>query len=254
MRRSSDPDRRSSSAARSTRAIRARGRRSPGELLRPLRSGRLQRKRPQALAHLVLDVARALDLGRDPRELQLGAVASPLELPEARRLLDEGAPILGLRGEHGVDLPLRDDRVHRAAEPDVGEQLDEIGAPHGRAVDEVLALAAADEPAQDRDLAEVELLAEAAVLVVEDELDLAVIGGRRDRHSREQDVVGLLGAQLRRRQRPRRPDDRVGDVRLPGAVRPDDDGDAGLEGHLDGVGERLEAAQLERAQVQRGRG
>ena len=86
-----------------------------------------------------------------------------LELAEPGRLLDEVAPVLRLRGEHGVDLPLRDDRVHRAAEPHVGEQLDEVGAAHGRLVDEVLALAAADEPAGDRDLAEVDLVAEAAV-------------------------------------------------------------------------------------------
>ena len=35
----------------------------------------------------------------------------------------------------------------------------------------------------------------------------------------EEDVVGLLGAQLVRAQRPRRPEDRVGDVRLARAVR-----------------------------------
>ena len=51
------------------------------------------------------------------------------------------------------------------------------------------------------------------------------------------------------RQRAGRPDDRVGDVRLAGAVRPDDDGDAGLELQLERVRERLEAAQAERAQV-----
>jgi hypothetical protein len=44
-------------------------------------------------------------------------------------------------------------------------------------------------------------------------------------------------------QRARRPDDRVGDVRLAGAVRSDDHGDAGLELQLEGVRERFEAAQ-----------
>ena len=250
LRRSSASARRSSSAPRSSGAIRARSATiSPRELLRALGRGRLQRQRAQPLAHLVLDVARPLDLRRDARELQLGAVPAPLELAEAGRLLDERAPILGPRGEDGVDLALRDDRVHRAAEPDVGEQLDEVGAPHRRAVDEVLPLAAAHEAALDRDLAEVELLAEAAVLVVEDELDLAVLGRRPVAAAGEEDVVGLLGAHLGRRQRARRPDDRVGDVRLPRAVRSDHDRDPGLEGHLDRVGERLEAAQLDAPQV-----
>ena len=219
------------------------------ELLGTLGGGRLQRQRTEPLADLVLDVARPLDLRRDPCELQLGAVPASLELPETCGLLDERPPVLGPRREDGVDLALRDDRVHRSTEPDVGEQLDEVGAPHGRAVDEVLALAAADEAALDRDLAEVELVAEAAVLVVEDELDLAVLGGRAIAAAGEEDVVGLLGAHLRRRQRARRPDDRVGHVRLPGAVRSDHDRDPGLEGHLDGVGERLEAAQLDAPQV-----
>ena len=53
-----------------------------------------------------------------------------------------------------------------ATEADVGEQLDEIGAPHRRAVDEVLALAAAVETAHERDLSERQF-GERAVLVVE---------------------------------------------------------------------------------------
>ena len=172
-----------------------------------------------------------------------------LELAEPGGLLDEVAPVLGLRGEHRVDLALGDDRVHRAAEADVGEQLDEVGAADGRLVDEVLALAAADEAARDRDLAEVDLVAEAAVLVVEDELDLAVIGRRAVRGAAEEHVVGLLGPQLGRRQRAGGPDDRVGDVRLARPVRADDDGHARLELELDRVDERLEAADLDRLEM-----
>ena len=102
------------------------------ELLGPLGRGRLQRERTQPLAHLGLDVAGALDLDSDPVQLQLGAMLPPLELAETGRLLDQLAPLLRLRGQHRLDLALADDRVHRAAEPDVGEQLDEIGAAHLR--------------------------------------------------------------------------------------------------------------------------
>ena len=223
------------------------------ELLGPLRGRCLERERPQALAHLVLDVLRALDLGGDAGQLQLGAVPAPLELPEPGGLLDERPAVGGLRREHGVDLPLADDRVHRPAESDVRQQLDEVGAAHGRAVDEVLTLSAAHEAAHDRDLAVVELVAEAAVLVVEDELDLAVIGRAAARGAAEEDVVGLLRPELRGRERAGRPDDRVGDVRLARAVRADDDGHARLEADLDRIGERLEAAQLDGAQVHRRR-
>ena len=224
----------------------------PPELLGALRGRGLERERPQALAHLLLDVAGALDLERDARELQLGAMPSALELPEPCRLLDERATILRPGREHLLDLPLADDRVHRRAEPDVREDLDEVGTPDRSPVDEVLTLGAAYEPPRDRDLREVEI-GPRAVLVVEDELDLAVRCGLPVAAPCEEHVVGLLGAQLGRRQRAGGPDDGVGDVRLAGAVRPDDDGDARLERDLERVGERLEAADAKRAQVHRGR-
>src|SRR5204863_9808667 len=108
------------------------------------------------------------------------------------------------------------------------------------------------EAARDRDLAEVELR-ELPVGVVEQELDLAPIGRGTIRGAGKQDVVGLLGAQLRGRQRARGPEQRVGDVRLPRSVWPHDHGDAALEADLDRIRERLEAAQLDRAQVHAGR-
>ena len=218
----------------------------PGNLLRELlgalgRRG-LQRERTQPLPHLCFDVARPLDLNRDPVQLQLRPVATLLELAEPRCLLHELAPLVRLGREHSFDLALADDGVHRAAEAHVGEQLDEVGAANLRLVDEVLALAAAMQPPGDRDLREVEL-AEAAALVVEDELDLAALRRRPALGPVEEHVVGLLGPQLGRGQGARRPDDRVGDVRLARAVRADDDGDARLELQLEGVRERLEAAQ-----------
>ena len=211
------------------------------ELLRPFGGRRLQRQRPQALPHLGLHVACALDLDPDPVQLQLGPVLPPLELAQARCLLDELAPLLRLRREHRLDLALADDRVHRAPEPDVGEQLDEIGAAHLRPIDEVLALATSVQSPGDRDLGEVELT-EVAALVVEDELDLTALGRGTALGAVEEDIVGLLRAQLGRRQRAGRPDDRVGDVRLARAVRSHDDGDPGLELQLQRVGKRLEAA------------
>ncbi len=218
------------------------------QLFGPLSRSRLERKRAQALLDLGLEVARPLDVLRHPGELQLGAVPAPLEAAEPGGLLDELAPLLGLRAENLLDAALADDRPHLAAEAHVREQLDEIRAPHRRPVDEVLPLPTALQAAHERDLGE-RNLGESAVLVVEEELDLAVVRRRPVLAAREQDVVGLLGAKLARRKASRSPEQRVGDVRLPGAVRPDDDGDALLEANLDRVGKRLEAAQLDRSQV-----
>jgi hypothetical protein len=107
------------------------------------------------------------------------------------------------------------------------------------------------EPPDDRDLGEVEL-GECAVLVVEKQLDLAVRGWRPGGRPGEEHVVGLLRPQLARREAAGGPDQRVGDVRLAGAVRPHHDRDAGLEADLDRVGKRLEAAELDRTHVHAG--
>jgi len=197
---------------------------------------------------LRLHVAGALDLGRHARELQLGPVPSPLEAPQTGRLLDQHPPFLRLARQDRLDAALRDDRAHRLAEADLGEQLDDVRAPDLRAVDEVLALSAAVQPANDRDLREIEL-GQRTVLVVEQQLDLAVVGRGSVGGPGEEHVVRLLGAELAGRERTGRPDQRVGDVRLARTVRPDDDGDARLEPDLDRVGERLEAAQLDCTQV-----
>ena len=143
------------------------------ELLRPLGGGRLERERPQPLLDLGLDVAGALDLDRDARELELGTVAAGLEAAEPRGLLDQRPALGGPRGEDRLDLALADDRVHPLAEPEVGEQLDEVEPPHSRPVDEVLTLAAAVQPPRDGELCVVD--GQRAVGVVEEELDLAEV-------------------------------------------------------------------------------
>ena len=135
--------------------------------------------------------------------------------------------------------------MHPAAESEVGEQLDEIDAAHRRAVQQVLALTPAMEPAGNRKLGVRER--PFPIGIVEEQLDLAEVLGRTAAAACEEDVVRLLGPQLRGSQRPGRPDDGVGDVGLPGAVRPDDHGDARLEANFDRFRERLEAAQLDGA-------
>ena len=217
------------------------------ELLRAFGSACLQRERAKALAHLLFDVPCALHLRRDPCELQLRTMLAPLEAAEPGGLLDEVAPLLGPGREDLLHPPLADDRVHRAAEAEVREQLDEIDAADRRAVDEVLALAAPVQPARDRELGIVDR--PFAGGVVEQELDLAEVDGPAGTRAGVEHVVRLLGPKLRRRQGTGRPDDGVGDVGLSRAVRADHDGDAPLEANLDGLRERLEAAKADGAQV-----
>jgi len=219
------------------------------QLLGALGRRRLEREGTQPLLDLVLEVARAIDLRGDPRELQLGAMPARLEAAEPGGLLDEGAPLLRLRRKDRLDLPLADDRVHPLAEPEVGEQLDEVEPAHRGLVDQVLPLAAAVEAARDRELRVLERAC--AVLVVEQELDLAEVGGAAVRTAGEEHVVGLLCSELVRAQGARSPADRVGHVRLAGSVRAHDHADARLEAHLDRLREGLEPTQLDGAKMHR---
>ena len=152
-------------------------------------------KRAQPLAHLRLEVAGALDVDGDARELQLGAVPALLEPPEPGGLLHERAAFLGLRREHRLDLALPHDRVHRRAEADVREQLDEVEPADGGAR---LTRYWPSPPRCRRRTIETSenSTASAAVLVVEEQLDLAPRRRGAVARAREEDVVGLLGAQL----------------------------------------------------------
>src|SRR5262249_29135905 len=145
------------------------------ELLGPLGRRRLKGEWAQPLAHLGLEVAGPLDLGRDPGELQLGSMAPKLEPAETGRLLDEGPALGRLRGKKGLGAARGDDRAKPAAETDVGEQLDEVDPAYGGAIDEVLALGAAMEAPAERHLGEGQV-GPRTVLVVEDELDLGEVG------------------------------------------------------------------------------
>src|SRR5262245_22076288 len=117
-----------------------------GELLGALGGARLECQRPQPLLDLAFEVTRTLHLLRDPCELQLSAVTTTLEPAKTGGFLDEASSLGGRRGEDRLDLALADDCRRRGPEADVGQQLDDVGAPDSRAVDEVLTLAAAVQP------------------------------------------------------------------------------------------------------------
>jgi len=164
------------------------------ELLCAFGRGGLQRERPQPLLHLGLDVAGPLDLDRNSRELELCPVLAALEAPEPGGLLEQRAALLGLRAENLLHAALSDDRVHPAAEAEIGQELDEVDATHGRAIQEVLTFAAAVQPPRDRELGVRQR--PFAFRVVEQELDLAEIFGCAAAPSRKEHVVRLLCAEL----------------------------------------------------------
>ena len=131
---------------------------------------RLALQRPQPGAGLALDVERPVEVVAGGAQLQLGPAAALAVLAEARRLLDQEAPLARLGVDDRLDPALADHRVHLAAEVGVGEDLDDVGQAAAGAVEPVAALAGAVEAALHRDLGE--LGRGAALGVVDHHLDL----------------------------------------------------------------------------------
>ena len=173
-------------------------------------------ERAQARARLALDVEGAIEVVLRALELELGAAPALAVLAQPGGLLDEQPPVARLGGHDRLDAALRDDRVRLLAQAGVGEHLEDVDEAAARAVEAVLALAAAVQAAQDRDLAHRQV--DGAVGVVEHELDL----GRRARlhalAAAEDDVLHRLPADGQRRLLAHRPQHRVGHVGLARAV------------------------------------
>ncbi len=209
---------------------------------------RLALQRAQPAARLALHVERPVEVVLGALELQLRPPAALAMLAEPGRLLDQKPPIAGLRVDYLLHPALADHRVHLASEVRVSEDLDHIDKPAARAVQPVLALAAALHPAPDRDLREL-APRRLAIRVVQHHLDLGIAAGRLRLAASEDHVLHGLAADRERALLPEGPEHRVGDVRLAAAVRADDHADAGREHEPSALREGLEALDRDRAQV-----
>ena len=212
-------------------------------------------------AGLALERAEgALDLGDDvvepqqvgPRlfELDLGDPAPRLVAGDAGRLFEQLAPLLRLAREDHADFPLLDHRVGANAQPGVHQQVLDLLEARQPAVDPVLALAGAEDPAAEQ---------HAAVLGVRK----ARVGDQREVHlahpqrlaqlrAGEDDVLHPPAAQALGALLAEHPGDGVGQVALAAAVGADDGGHAAAEGQPHRVDERLEPRDLETLQLHHG--
>ncbi len=202
----------------------------------------------QTRTRLALDVEGAVEVLPRPLELELRATAALAVLAEPRGLLDQQAPLARLGEDDRLDLALSDHRVHLTAEGGVRERVGDVGETAAGTVEAVATIAGAIERAGNGDLRE--LGSGRAVEVVDDDLDLGGAPGGALAAAGEDHVLHALAAHRQRALLAERPEHSVGDVRLPGAVRPDDHADAGRELELGALGKGLEALQRDRLQMQ----
>ena len=134
-------------------------------------------ERAQLAADLAEQVLDAQQVGLGGVEAALGLLLALAELEDAGGLLDDRPAVLGAGVEDGVDLALADDDVLLAADAGVGEQLLHVEQAARHVVDGVLAVAAAEQRAADRDLGELDR--QDAGRVVERQRDLGAAERRR---------------------------------------------------------------------------
>ena len=205
---------------------------------------------PQLAPDLPQQVGEAEQVGLRPLQPPLRLLLAAAVLEDARRLLHDEPAVLGPGVEDGVEVALGHDDVLLAAHAGVGEQLLEVEQPAGDAVERVLALPRrAEQRAGDGDLGEVDR--QHAPGVVDGEADLGPAQRRTAAGAGEDDVVHLGGAHRAGPLGAQHPRHRVDHVRLPAAVRADDDRQPRLELESGRLGEGLEALQGERTKKHR---
>ena len=206
---------------------------------------RLALQRAELALDLVHDVAYAEEVLAGGLQLPQGLGALQLVPRDPGRLLDEEAAVEGLRGEDVGQALLLHQRVGLGVDARPQEEVVDVLQAADLLVEEVLGLPVPVEAPAHRDLAP-------------GQRHVAVVGegqeglGQPERPPRagpvEDDVFHAMTAEGLGALLAEGPAQRVGDVRLPAAVRPDDRRDARKDLHLRPVGEGLEAEQRDRLQ------
>jgi hypothetical protein len=112
----------------------------------------LDLERAHARGQLADHVVEARQVVGHALEAQLGLELALAVAADAGGLLEDAPALERVGRQHRVDLALLEHRVAAAAEARVVEHLAHVLQTHARAVDQVLALAALEHAARDRDL------------------------------------------------------------------------------------------------------
>ena len=164
-------------------------------------------------------------------------------------LLEQRSAFLGAQGERLIDHALADEEEGVVGQVGGIEEIDEVAQAHLLAIEQVLVLARAEEPPAALD--ESVFDRQQTIVVADDEAHVGHARGVPAGGTGEDDVLRLAGPQ-RAALLAERPAQRVREVALAAAVGTDDGADAGPELQPRGFGEGLEADQAELAQARLG--
>ncbi len=195
----------------------------------------------------VLD-PQQIGLGR--LQLELGLVAARLQAADARRLLDQAPPVGGLGLDQGADLALADDRGAARARGRIREQQLHVARPELLVVGPEDRADAAADPAREVELVDRAQPRQGDLGRLDAQADLGQIERRPGRGAGEDDVVHLAAAQAARRGLAHHPAERVDQIRLAAAIRPDDPGQARLDRQLARMHEGFETGEAQPGDLQ----
>ena len=178
-----------------------------------------------------------------PRQFADRFLAADFVFADARRLLENLAALPGLRVDDLIHAALLHDRVGIRSRARIQEHFRDVLEPAGDAVDLVFALARPEKAARNLDFGLIER--KAAVLVGDGDDGLSVTERLERGRAVENDIAHPAASEALGRLLAKHPADRVEDIRLPAAVRADDDRHARQKLHHGFQGEALETYQLE---------
>ena len=181
---------------------------------------------------------------------QLGFVTAAVETDDAGRFLQQHAPFAGLGGDQGADAPL----AHQSRRPRpagvVLEQKLHVTGPNRTAVDPIVGPGAPLDAAHHiQPLGTVERSGGGAGAVVEGQRHLGDVARRAIMGAAEDDVVHPGAAHALGRRFAHDPAQRLDKVGLAATVRPDNTGNARLNGQLRRLDEGLEPGETKRDEL-----
>jgi hypothetical protein len=204
----------------------------------------------QVVVQLAQDVLDARQVLARVPEPVLGLAPALLVLADAGGFFEEQAQLLGPALDDAADRALADDRVGARAQAGAEEHVLHVAPAHRLVVDVVAAGAVARQHALDGDLGEaVPLAAGARAGVVEHQLHAGAAGRLALARAVEDDVLHRLAAQLAGLAFAQHPAHGVHDVALAAAVGPDDAHALPRQLEGGGLGEGLEARELDLVQA-----
>ena len=196
---------------------------------------------PGELADHVLDAG---EVGLGGLQPQFGLVAAGMQAGDAGGIFQHAAALFRLGLDDLADLALVDQRRRTRAGGGVGEQDLHVAGAHVAAVDAIDRAGLALDPARDfQHFVIVHRRRRGAVGIVDRHHHFGVVARRTVAGTGEDHRVHVGGAQRLVRGLAHRPAQRLDQIGLAAAVRPDHAGQARLDHEIGGLNERLESVE-----------